>query len=85
MFFLTYRHFGFRRVIHTFHSFFFLFYFTMSSPDRFYGSHGKIRRSSPGADAGQGVGLFHGQGGRPRLPPISSAFPTSPHFPGLLF
>jgi homeobox protein YOX1/YHP1 len=50
----------------------------MSSPrdDRFYAGYGKPRRNSPGADS-QGGGLFTGQGGRPVLPPISSAFPIS--------
>jgi hypothetical protein len=43
----------------------------------------KARRSPLGAES-QNSGLFIGQGGRPVLPPISSAFPTS-RSPGLLF
>lgn len=49
----------------------------MSNPrdDRFYG-YGKPHRTPPGVDSQSG-GLFTGQGGRPVLPPISSAFPIS--------
>jgi homeobox protein YOX1/YHP1 len=55
-----------------------------SRDDRFHNSYGKARRSPPGADF-QSNDLFQTrQGGRPVLPPISSAFPIS-HSPGLLF
>ncbi|KAG1734711.1 uncharacterized protein EDB91DRAFT_583911 [Suillus paluster] len=52
----------------------------MTNPrdDRLFSSLSKARKSPPGGDS-QNSGFFQtGQGGRTVLPPLSSAFPTSP-------
>jgi hypothetical protein len=77
--------FRFNSILFLLFSFNYLLSLTMSSPrdDRYYGSLGKSRRSTPAGDT-QGVFFQTGQGGRTVLPPLSSAFPTS-RFPGLFF
>ncbi|KAG1770475.1 hypothetical protein EDD22DRAFT_68861 [Suillus occidentalis] len=52
----------------------------MTNPrdDRLFSNLSKARKSPPGGDS-QNIGFFQtGQGGRTVLPPLSSAFPTSP-------
>ncbi|KAG2078888.1 homeobox-domain-containing protein [Suillus decipiens] len=53
----------------------------MTNPrdDRLFSNLSKARKSPPGGDSQNNSGFFQtGQGGRTVLPPLSSAFPTSP-------